>query len=284
MQDKTDILIFDVGMGQSIFIYPHSQPEYGLMIDCGNTEEFDPVDFLLKGNWIPNKILGNLTLTNYDQDHFSGLPNLKDKIKIKTIAFAGNLNSQEIKDMKEEITDALEHTCEIKDTYTDDAKDHKPPYIKRRFYLNKQDLENPDTNNLSQIVFVEHQGTVICVSGDLEEIGWKTLIEKQPEIKEWLKRTNIFVASHHGRDNGYCADVFSYCKPECIVISDKGIVHDTQKDMCSVYGNCISGEGICLVDDISNKKRKVLTTRDDGHIGIRLFPNGARYYSTFSHE
>lgn len=279
---KTDILIFDVEMGQSIFIYPHSHPEYGMMIDCGNTGEFDPVDFLIEKGYIKDS-LGNLALTNYDQDHFSGMSYLKDKVKIRTVAFAHNLTSQEIKNMKEEVTDALQDTCRIKDTYIYDAKDHNPPYSKQSFYLQKHDLENPDTNNLSQVIFVEHQGTVVCISGDLEEAGWKKLLEKEPGIKDWLKKTNIFIASHHGRENGYCADVFSHCKPDCIIISDKGIVHDTQKDMCSVYGNCIPGDGIYLNGDIT-KKRKVLTTRDDGHIYIQLLPGGVRQYSNFSHE
>lgn len=71
-----DILIFNVNLGQSIFFYPRNNPEYGLMVDCGNTEEFNPIDKLIEWNLIPfdnirQKLnLKDLTLTNYDQDHF----------------------------------------------------------------------------------------------------------------------------------------------------------------------------------------------------------------------
>ncbi len=281
--EKTDILIFDVGLGQSIFIYPHSNQEYGMLIDCGNTEGFEPIDFLLEHDFLPNKELNNLTLTNYDQDHFSGMPHLLDKVKIKTVNFAKNLTSSEIKDMKDDITEALEQMCDIKDSYIYPAINHNPPYVKKIFHLDKQDLDTPDTNNLSQIVFVEHYGSVICISGDLEETGWKTLLAKDSTVKEWLKRTNVFVASHHGRENGYCVDIFSYCKPECIVISDKGIEHETQRDMCSIYGKNVAGNGVYFNRDIKTK-RKVLTTRDDGHVWLQLHPGGARIYRSFTHE
>jgi beta-lactamase superfamily II metal-dependent hydrolase len=281
--DKTDVLIFDVGMGQSVFVHPHKSPYYGMLVDCGNVEDFNPIDFLIKTKYIGNA-LNDLTLTNYDQDHFSGLPYLRSKVSITSVCFPKNLNSAEIKNLKEKpYSNALEHTCYIRDTYTNPALQHIPPYTKRVFHLEKTHLENPNANNLSQVVFIEQYGTTICVSGDLEEKGWKTLLEKQPDIKIWLAKTNIFIASHHGRNNGYYPDIFNYCKPECIVISDKGIIHDTQKDMASVYGNHIQGSGI-IFDGNSVNRRKVLTTRDSGHIYIQLFPNGIRNYSCFSHE
>ena len=281
--EKTDILIFDVGLGQSIFVYPHSDPTYGMLVDCGNVEGFEPIDFLIKKGYIVNNILSNLTLTNYDQDHFSGAPYLRSKVGIHTVTFASNLTSLEIKELKEKPhTDALQHVCYVKDTYIYPVPAYAPPYIKQTFHLQKGDLESHDTNNLSQIVFIEYNNSVICISGDLEEKGWKALLEKQPGIKTWLARTNIFIASHHGRDNGYCPEIFSYCKPECIIISDKGIMHDTQRNMSSVYGEHVAGAGVYFNNNLS--KRKVLTTRDDGHIWVQLHPGGSRIYRNFTHE
>lgn len=282
--DKTDILIFDVGLGQSIFVYPHSQPEYGMLIDCGNTPEFDPINYLIDRRYISNGVLKNLTLTNYDQDHFSGFPNLREKVFIETINFAKNLTSSEIKDLKEKpLTEAVKKVCDIKDEYVHSPVNYNPPYAIQPFHLQKEHLDKVDTNNLSQVIFIEHYDTVVCVSGDLEEKGWQTLLQANPVIKDWLKRTNIFIASHHGRENGYCPDVFSHCKPECIIISDKGIIHDTQKNMSAVYGTHVSTNGIKLGVN-SSEPRKVLTTRDDGHIYIQLMTGGTRLYNTFKHE
>jgi len=278
--EKTDLLFFDVGLGQSIFVYPHSHPEYGMLIDCGHIEGFHPIDFLIKKNFIKDS-LSNLTLTNYDHDHFSGLPYLRSKVKIQTVSFAPNLTSAEIKELKEETTDALNHLCYVKDTYIHPVPTHIPPFTKKIFHLQKHHLGEHDTNNLSQVVFIEHHGTVICIPGDIEKKGWETLLVQEPTIKDWLKRTNVFIASHHGRENGYHADIFTYCNPECIVISDKGIVHDTQKDMSALYGTHVVGSGIYLNGSIN---RKVLTTRNDGHLWIQLLPGGSRTYRNFSHD
>ncbi len=271
---NTDIMIFNVGMGQSIFVYPRSNPEYGMLIDCGNTEGFEPIDFLIERGFVRGT-LKTLVLTNYDQDHFSGLPYLRNKVKIESVRFPRNLTSTEIKGMKERPhTEALEHICDIKDKYTADAVNHNPPYKVVSFHLEGHHLENPTTNDLSQLVFIEHHGSVLCVAGDLEQKGWETLLRLYPDIKKWLAKTNMFVASHHGRANGYFPDIFSYCKPECIVISDKEIVHGTQEAMSSVYGKHVSGNGIVFGGNF----RKVLTTRDDGHIYIQWHPAGTREY------
>lgn len=288
--EKTDILIFDVGMGQSIFVYPHFHPEYGMLVDCGNTEDFEPIDFLLEKGFIPkhadNKtnVLHNLTLTNYDQDHFSGLPYLRSKVWIRTVNFASNLSSADIKSLKEPpYSNALEHACDVKDTYTQTAQNYNPPYAKTIFLLQKTDLAEYDTNNLSQVLFIEQHGSVICISGDLEEDGWNIILRKQPAIKTLLARTNVFVASHHGRENGYCPVMFNHCAPECIIISDKGIVHDTQRNMSSLYGGHVVGGGVPFNGSPSSP-RKVLTTRDVGHIWIQLDPGGVRTYRNFSHD
>ena len=280
---KTDILIFDVGLGQSIFVYPYGHSDYAMMVDCGHQEPFHPIDFLVKGNYVKTQI-PNLTLTNFDEDHFSGLPYLRSKVKIRSISFSKNLSTQELRSLKQlPHSRALDVVCEMKDRYVNSWREYNPPYTKAIFHLEKHHLDRHNTNNLSQVVFVEHYDSVICISGDLEDRGWHAMLQHEPNLKAWLARTNIFIASHHGRENGYHPEVFEYCKPECVVISDKGIVHETQRDMTTLYGTHIKGTGIILNDDSANR-RKVLTTRNDGHLSIQLQPNGVRVYKNFKHE
>ena len=42
-----------------------------------------------------------------------------------------------------------------------------------------------------------------------------------------MNSANIFMASHHGRESGYCADIFEK-KPNLCVVSD-GRVQDTEE-------------------------------------------------------
>lgn len=287
MENALDILIFNVGQAQSIFFYPRLDPQYGMFVDCAESNDFKPIDFLIKKRFIhwnssSNRYeLGNLTITNYDHDHFSGLPQIKEKVHIKTVRLPKNVSSEELKKIKAE-TDALNHLCDLKDTYTSNAIDYNPPYGRFTYYLNQDDFESDladTTNHLSQIVFVEYGGSKICIAGDLENPAWEKILSKE-EVKNHLKNTNVFVAAHHGHDNGYHKDIFLHCiNPDCIVISDKDIMYDTQDDMASTYSQHVAS-GVVLND--TNPSRKVLTTRSDGHLWIRFDGNGNRIYRSFS--
>ena len=83
-----------------------------------------------------------------------------------------------------------------------------------------------DTNNLSMVAFFKYGPFKILFPGDLED-GWLALLE-QPAFRAELIDTTVLVASHHGRENGYCRALFDYCHPRAIVMSDRAIVHDTQ--------------------------------------------------------
>ncbi len=251
------------------------------MIDCGNTPDFDPIDVLIEYNLIPGvngrPQLSQLILTNYDQDHFSGLPGLRSKVYIRSVIFAKNLSSIEIKLIKPTITRAVTAVCEIKEEYINDLPNtYTPPFKTHCFTLSKNEFTtSPSTNDLSQLVFIDYNGFVICVPGDLEHEGWRLMLQK-PEVCSLLSRTKLFVASHHGRENGYVEGVFKFCAPEVIVISDKSLVHDTQDGMAQDYASQVSGNGIL----VHSQRRKVLTTRSDGHILVNVDSKGSATYNT----
>ena len=280
-----DIVIFNVELGQCIFFYPRNHAEYGLMVDCGNTPKFEPIDKLLEWNLLPKKtnnnppkrILKNLTITNYDQDHFSGLPYLRSKVKIEIVVLPKNISSEEIRERKDEITKPIEEIIKLKDEYvwptTLDA-----PYTEDAFYLKQSDFpdEEIDTNKLSQIVFVTYNNTCICMPGDLTSPAWeKHLTNKM--VQDKLKETQIFVASHHGREDGFNENIFKYCHPEVIILSDEDINYKTQEGQTQTYIAEVEGNGIVFNGNATNL-RKTLTTRNDGHLWIRIEENGTRTY------
>lgn len=280
---KLQIAIFNVGAGQSILLYPTQQPDHTMLVDCGGEENgFSPVEFLVSGNILPKNIYGNpklggLAITNYDHDHFSWLPDLWKKIQIWTIRFPQNITTQELKSCKEEETDALRHVCHIKDTYIHPVPNFAPMYQVYSEHLGRHELDGDvNTNHLSQIIFVDFGGSRICITGDLERPAWEKLLQRQ-SIRDRLKYANVFIASHHGRENGYHEGVFAHCKPELIVISDKDIMHDTQGGMAQKYAAHVVGNGVNF--NGNGSLRKVLTTRSDGHILIDFGLNGVRSYN-----
>lgn len=273
-------IVYKVELGQCIGVLPHDQSDYAMMVDCGHDGDFHPIDnfgkYLPKSAAQQSKVsLRSLVLTNYDHDHFSGLPNLYKSVHIKSVLLPNNLSMAEIRALKSEPnTKALDTLGHIRDTYTADVTDWNPPFTRQLFSLTQDELTKAEipieTNHLSQLVFVKYGDTTFCIPGDLEDRSWELMLAKAG-VQAWLKQTNILMASHHGRRNGYHERIFDYCQPDCVIMSDKQIVHGTQEDMAALYASHVRGPGISYTPATGNKvQRKVLTTRNDGHILISV--------------
>lgn len=272
-------IIYNVKLGQCIGVLPHDQREYAMMVDCGHDGDFHPIDDFGRhlpktSDQPPKPSLRSLVLTNYDHDHFSGLPNLRKSAQIKGVLFPKNLSMEEVRGLKSESTDALDTLERMRTSYTVDVTDYDPPFTRNAFSLGQAELTKAgipiETNHLSQMVFVTYGETTFCITGDLEDRSWNLMLAK-PAVQELLGQTDILVAPHHGRWNGYHEDIFKYCQPHCIILSDKPIVHGTQKDMTALYASHVRGNGIPYKPATGNPvNRRTLTTRNDGHILVTV--------------
>lgn len=275
-----EIIIFNVGAGQAILAYPIADPDHAMLIDCGGEENgFSFIPFLQVGNLLPTLWgrlkIGCLALTNLDHDHFCRLPDLMRYFHIENACLPKNISSYELKKHKLEETNALKTLCYLMDTYTQPAHAFDPPYLINSDHLYPSDFDGKiNTNWLSQIMFLEFYGSKICIAGDLEYPAWDKLLQRDT-IKNHLRTTNILIAAHHGRENGYHPDIFNYCRPDVVIISDKEIMHGTQDGMAQQYAAHVKSDGILF----DGQRRKVLTTRRDGHISIVCDAYGKRNYS-----
>ena len=263
------LYVFDVWLWQSIFFRPIGSEHYNLMVDVWHDSVNDkhPIDFIISQKLLPIDgewyyYIWDLTITNYDHDHYSGLPHLRTKSKILTTKLISSVQHDVLYENKPEKTSALQHLIDIKKTYTSgiDTQTWNPPYKKYTKYLYPTDNWKWDFNNLSQIVFIEYWNFTICIPWDLEQEWWKYML-LDPEVTSRLEKTHIFFASHHGRENWYMKEVFDHCKPILVVISDKEIVHSTQEKSADIYRKHVVWEGLSFYDQST---RKVLSTRNDG--------------------
>ncbi len=110
----------------------------------------------------------------------------------------------------------------------------------------------------------------ILFPGDLETPAWEAHLRNAAFIAE-LRNTTILVASHHGRENGFCQEAFAHLRPQAVVISDKPVIHDTQ-EMVPRYRRAVIGDGIRVTNEVN--RRHVLTTRCDGDILFRIEQDG----------
>lgn len=127
-----------------------------------------------------------------------------------------------------------------------------------------------ETNNLSLVLFVEYAGFKLVFSGDMEKTGWHYML-RSPAFRASLFGTNIFVASHHGRRNGQCAELFEWFRPEIIIISDDDKQYDSQETGDWYAQRCM---GAVVVAD-PTQRRYVMTTRRDGSMQIDVKPDGS---------
>lgn len=270
MMGEMILRIWDVEHGACAMLYHQLNGVAGrlAMIDSGDAADWSPSRHI-KDN-LGRDQLDYLFITNADQDHMSDLQGLWDEgINVRTLIRNPHPSAAELRKIKTAggLSRDIERFLHIHATYNQPVTEPFNSYMggitRKTFYNSFPDFS--DTNNLSCVVFIEYAGFKILFPGDLEEIGWQRLLQ-QPEFRNELIGVDVLVASHHGRKNGYCEDVFDYCQPQVVVMSDKAIVHRTQ-EMTPIYRQRVIDNypnGVTV--STTMKQRHVLTTRRDGWI------------------
>lgn len=253
-----EIKIFDVEHGFCAYVVADNGNV--MLIDCGHNREtgFRPSTYLPARGCTG---IERFIVSNYDEDHLSDLPYLRQRLPIQILRRNKSIDADELRKLKVRtgpIQPGMAALLDMIETYTWDVTN--PPEFPEielsTFYNHYPEFE--DTNNLSLVAFLHYKDIHIIFPGDIERLGWNALLQSQ-SFQEHLRRINIFVASHHGRESGYCPDVFDQCLPEIVIMSDEHIQYETQETEYSRHTTGIPwGEG----------RRYVLTTRKDGTITI----------------
>src|SRR5262249_12976343 len=141
-------------------------------------------------------------------------------------------------------------------------------------FWNRYGTDFRDTNNLSLAVFLKYGRFTALFGGDLETAGWRKLL-LVPAFRNRLPEVNMFVASHHGRKNGQCEELFQWCKPDLIVFSDGPKEYETQ-ETTNWYSRRANGIPDWTQSSIAlcQPRRYVMTTRSDGCICLDVAAGG----------
>jgi len=247
---------------------------YLALIDCGHDEsKFRPLEWLYNQGY---RHINSLIISNCDQDHISDLKALRDNFTVGALAVNPSVSSTVLRNIKQKggpISTEMEILLKSINK-PDLGTVYHVPLQTDAAYINLYWIYYPlesDTNNLSLVTFIRFGTGNIIYPGDIEKRAWERFLAYPAFVNE-LKSTNVFIASHHGRICGYHEDVFNYCKPEIVVISDQERTFSTQEhDQYSKHATGIN-MGTILVPNI----RKVLTTRNDGHLSLKNI-NGVTY-------
>lgn len=248
--------ILDVEHGFCAYAIGHDRSQGALLFDCGSSSENRPSEVLPQQGI---SSIHGLFVTNYDEDHISDIVEVRSSFPIGKL-WRNPLTADQIRSLKTPpISPSMKELLDMVECYRGGVAtpDRTPSGTSASvFYNSLNDFQ--DTNNLSLLTFLGIGHMTFAVAGDLAKPGWTKLL-KNPEVQSELGRVDVFVASHHGREDGYCPEVFEYCAPKLIAVSDGPIEHSTQ-EMVNVYARHASGTWW------NGSQRKVITTRRDGNL------------------
>jgi beta-lactamase superfamily II metal-dependent hydrolase len=245
-----------------------------MLIDCGHNAST---------GWTPGyhlqrlgvSALDLLAITNYDEDHVSGLVDLRERVSISQYLRNKSVNSTTIRTLKSDtgIGPNMDELADVISSLSISTGPGAPfPGLTHHVYYNDYPTFR-DENNLSMVLTLRFAGTVFIFPGDLECDGWERLLANSPGLQRDVAECHVLIASHHGRESGICPAMFDKygCKPQIVIISDDCHKYDTQKTT-SYYGSK------CRGIPFRGQQRQVLTTRSDGSLrfvshGTQLFLN-----------
>ncbi len=268
---ELDIRIWEVGAGLCVRIRTPGGQNH--IIDAGCSDDFSPAAHIRKYHWHEGDVLDYLIISHQDADHVRDLENLINHLG-KPQAYLRNKSvpDSEKYGLLQRIYQKILQWFD--QTYTSPVSWENGPEnpavnggvrIKHAF-LNWSDAQS--INNSSIVVAYEYKGALVIFPGDIEDAGWQTLLEKNPNLFGDLLReanTVILVAPHHGRPSGYSQSMVDYFKPHLIIISDGYGAGETD----ARFRNCATGL------EIKGVQTKYVTTKTKGRKRITISADGA---------
>lgn len=248
-----------------------------MLIDCGHnaTTKWYPGEHLRS---LGVTHLDQLAITNYDEDHLSGYPNLLQQgISVDWILRNPTVAPQTIRRLKSETgmgpgIDAL--ISSLANFGPPVPGSDGPPIfqgVHREWFFNPYPYFQ-DENNLSLVLYLAINGFSFLFPGDMERAGFDYMLKTDTRFRALVGGLDVLMASHHGRESGISPEMFEVCgcRPKLVVISDDYKQYNTQ-ETANYYASKCAG----IADfRYSGNTRKVLTTRNDGEI-LFSFANGS---------
>lgn len=260
--------IHDVGHGHcSVVTCPNGAR---IMVDCGYGT--DPA-------WFPSVTYNGshielLAFSNLDEDHVDDLPYVWDKVSIGSIFSNPTVSASALATMKRPggMGRGVQVAHGILDRFGPGLIGTPADLgeVRATAYWNQYGLDFTDTNNLSVAIIVRYRAFAILFAGDLETAGWRRLLSNALFVSE-LSSVRMMVASHHGRANGQCEELFRMMRPDIVVFSDDARKYESQDT--DAWYRCRVG-GLPDFDRPTYPsgfvRRHVMTTRRDGSLTVRV--------------
>lgn len=226
IEEMLNIRIFDVDHGFCAAV--HTGDHQRILIDCGYNRScngFNPTRYFLD-NGI--RRLNYLIMPSFIEGHLEGFYDLIGNslnncfsighLLINPSIDADSLPELMIRNFNLSHHEALKFLSGVR---------QRCGNVERTIHLGKVELsffwntypEFLDFHNLSLVTFLSYEGFKAIFPGNLKTAGWRALLRNH-RFREQLRQVNLFIASNHGQADGYCLEVFNYCNPDMIIVSN----------------------------------------------------------------
>lgn len=263
------INIYNVGHGLAIhMLTPNGKT---IVLDLGCSEDFSPL--LLLQNRTTQ--IDSLIITHPHGDHIEDIKN-RYKFDIIQLSRPKWLSKSDVEEANKGYDTEIDEYFILSDSYSQSVNQGSSVFDPENnggvkiLTFSTPDCGKSNINNHSIVTIIEYCGSKVVIPGDNESSSWSKLLENSEFVKA-ISGMSVFVASHHGRESGFCSDVFKNNKPKISIVSD-GRKVDT--DATSRYSSVSTGWSV--YDPNGNKEiRKCLTTRNDGSIEVLIGSNNS---------
>ncbi len=279
------ITIWDVQHGSAVHMRTPNDldivQDLGTGTHRGGDANFSPLRYLKEHKNVA--YLDGVIITHPHRDHLDDIFNF-DYLSPKVLHRPKHLSDYEV------ISANRSQDQDIVNKYLEINRRYNEPVVRSPFQ--KQNNGNVDINmftprenahsninNHSIVTVVTYAGLRILLPGDNEPESWRELLGNV-DFRNAIGGTDVLLAPHHGRDSGFCNDLFSYFTPRIVAISDGRYCDSSATDR---YGRIASGWTVHRRNGV-DVERKCVTTRNDGDIVIEIGMNENRPFLSVSIE
>jgi competence protein ComEC len=240
---------------------------YNLVFDVGSKSEdigkYVAVPYLTKHG---RKNIDGVFISHFHDDHYSGLNDLLENCKVKTM-HSSHINDENLINMNY-LTLNTNKAFVLEDKYksiyrlfvTPETIVKRSNDLKIKVLWPDKGYSSSNENNMSNVYLIEYDKVKILITGDIEK-------EVEEIILDRLVDVDIVIVPHHGSNTSSTEDFINKIKPEVAIFS---------------YGK--NTYGIPSNDVINRYKdsgTKNLSTFIDGEINI-MVNNDKVYYNTYT--
>jgi beta-lactamase superfamily II metal-dependent hydrolase len=274
------VILFNVGHGFCAFL--KSGTGSTLLIDCGSSERFSPIKYIRENELhdavpVNGKLLTEFIVSHPHDDHIKDISRvieelppyllLRNKFKWDDVKTPGT-NPSKYENLDNYA--AWQESYSAPPTVTPNWGRMKIQHFKVPQVLVSGSNNFKAVNNSSFAVIVTFEGTQythkLLFGGDLEESGWKALLQSDAEFRAAVVGTTLYFASHHGHKSGFSSALFKAMgrKPHLNLIS----VTENDDSVDGSYSDNAGGVYF------GTEQRFTLTTRTHGSIFIDVDDTG----------